>query len=146
MLLGLFTFYYYDSGWVAMTREPKANSVRFKLIGLVLLLALFTNMLARIIRPLYRVTAARALLNGILVAVAVCYIGFFFGDRYLGGNAIATPDHSGFYLLMWEGYGMMFPFVCVGFGVLVALREGFEKATSQKREAATGAASLLMLG
>lgn len=146
VLTGLFTFYCYDSGWVAMTREPKPNSVRLELIGLVLLLALFTNLLARIIRPLYRVAAARALLSGILVAVAVCYVGFFFANRYLGGNAIVTPDYSGFYLLMYEGFGMTFPFLCVGFGVLVALREGFERAMSQKEEAATGAASSSMLG
>src|SRR5579871_6103112 len=123
LLLGLFTFYYYGSGWVAITREPKPNSARLELIGLVLLLSLFANWIARIVRPLYWVTAARALLSGILVAVVVCYVGFFFANRYLGGNAIATPDYSGFHLLLYEGYGMMFPFLCFGFGVLVALRE-----------------------
>jgi hypothetical protein len=89
--------------------------------------ALSANFLARIVRPVYQFAAVRAPLSGILVVIAVYCVGGSYADRYLGGNAIGTPDHSGFYLLMYEGWGMMFPLLSIGFGVLAALREVFEK-------------------
>jgi hypothetical protein len=67
LLVGLITFYVYDSDWVAITRETKPNSARLELIGLVLLVALSANFLTRIVRPVYQFAAVRAPLSGILV-------------------------------------------------------------------------------
>jgi hypothetical protein len=102
------------------------------LIGAVVASALLANLTGRLLFRRGQSFGVRRLLSGTLVAGVLLYTGFSFADRYLGGDAIATPDVSGFHYLMYEGYGMMFIPLSIAFGFLVMLREGFEGSFYKK--------------
>ena len=135
-ILIVIVFGVYGSGWAELARVPKPNHVRVLLIGAVLTLALLANLIGRVLFGARDSFGAREILSGILVIGILIYMGNFYADRYLGGNAIGTPDKSGFHYLMYEGWGMMFIPLCVVFGVLTMLREGFEKPASKTKRAA----------
>ncbi|WP_260704829.1 hypothetical protein [Edaphobacter flagellatus] len=126
LLIVIAVFICYGNDWVQTTREPYPFGVRLKLIGLVLILAVLANLFLRLIP---RLSDLRALLAGILVGAGVYWVSISHAHSYLGWNGIWKADYRGFYLLMYEGWGMIFPLLCMGFGVLAALREGMEKRT-----------------
>jgi hypothetical protein len=129
-------FSVYSSGWSETARVPKPNHVRVLLVGIILGLALFANLIGRALSRGSQVFSVRVPLSGILVAGALSYIGIFYADRYLGGNAIGTPDLSELHYLMYEGWGMMFIPLSVVFGLLTMVREGFEKPSLESKKAA----------
>ena len=124
------------SRWVELAKVPEPNHVRVLLIGAVLTLALLANLIGRVVFGTRDSFGAREILSGILVIGILIYMGNFYADRYLGGNAIGTRDVSGFHYLIYEGWGMMFIPLCVVFGVLTMLREGFEMPSSKIKRAA----------
>jgi hypothetical protein len=123
-------FVIYGSGWAE--RVPKPNQVRSLLIGAVVASAIFANLTGRVLFRRRPSLGVRELLSGAFVAGVLLYTGFSFAGRYLGGNAIPTPDASGFHYLMYEGWGMMFIPLCIVFGFLAMLREGYEEYSYKK--------------
>jgi hypothetical protein len=132
-VLIVIVFGVYGSGWAESARVPEPNHVRVLLIVAVLALALIANSIGRVLFGTRDSSGAREILSGVLVIGVLSYVGNFYAGRYLGGNAIGTPDMSGFHYLMVEGWGMMFLPLCVVFGVLTMLREGFEMPSSKAK-------------
>jgi magnesium-transporting ATPase (P-type) len=117
-------FEVYDHRWATMMGVQQPNHARWLLIMVILALAWSANLLGRILLREGRFSSVRALLSGTVVTVVLCCMGIFY------------PDMSGFRPLMSEGWGMMFPFLAIFFGLLAALREGFEKRSNKREEAA----------
>jgi hypothetical protein len=79
--------------------------VRLELVGLVFGVALCWNLLCRLVPSIYRVEVVRSFWGGVVVALVVWWVGFSFANRNLGWHESGTTDWSGFYLLMYEGWG-----------------------------------------
>jgi len=130
----IIVFGVYNSGWAESSNVSDPNYVRMLLIGAVLASALAANLIGGALFGIRDSFGAREILSGILVIGVLVKIGNFFADRYLGGSAAGTPDVSGFHFLVYEGWGMMFIPLSLVFGVLVMLREGFEKPSRKTRK------------